>query len=336
MPPSGPAYEPGSTPVPSTLPAISIVTPTRNRRSVLLRAIESVQKQTLGDYEHIVVDDGSQDGTEAAVASIRDARLRYVRLDGHRGANAARNLAIDLAKSSLVTFLDSDDEFLSLRLERSVALFATDPGIDLAVSSFNSSKEGRLNAAVNRQARLTGPTLERVVSAQAVALAGSALTVRKTALKAVGGFDEDLWRFQDRDLLLRLAAAGYSAEFVEEIDWVKHRTADSISQRVHGYVESYGALLARHPSLRARYPDIAAYMVARRILGNLWQGRLGAIAADLRANDGAPALGFTPAKLAAGYVRGRRQRRSLARELKNPASVEHAGDAVGVPAVGKI
>ena len=79
------------------VPAISIVTPTRNRRAALLRAIESVRRQTLQDYEHIVVDDGSDDRTAEAVATVADKRLRFVRFDERRGANAARNHGIGLA-----------------------------------------------------------------------------------------------------------------------------------------------------------------------------------------------------------------------------------------------
>jgi glycosyltransferase involved in cell wall biosynthesis len=310
---------------PTRAPAISIVTPTRNRRDVLLRAIESVQKQTLDDYEHIVVDDGSEDGTEGAVLGIADRRLHYHRLDRHRGANAARNLGIGLARSPLVTFLDSDDRYLPFRLERTVPIFSAETRIDVAISSYAASKGGTAVRIVNGSAHLDNTALERVVITQAVALAGSALTVRKTALEAVGGFDVDLWRFQDRDLLLRLAAAGFGAEMLADVDWEKHHSADSISRQRHGYLDACAAFLRRHPRVRERYPDATAYMVARRILSDLSQGRFGALLADVRANRRDPALNFSVVRLVSGYVRGRSQRRRFAREARNAPAVRPIG-----------
>lgn len=298
-------------------PAITIVTPTRNRRVALLRAIESVRRQTLGDYEHIVVDDGSEDGTAAAVAGMADGRLRFVRFDRRRGANAARNCGVGLARSDLVTFLDSDDEFLPFRLERSVALFCADPAVDLSLSSFQVYKGGATKPTVNRSARLDALTLERTLTMQVTAIAGSAITVRRAALVAAGLFDETLWRFQDRDLLLRLAAAGYGAATIERIDWVKHYSPDSISIQRAGYVAAYGELLLRHPRISERYPDIAVYMVARRLLSNLLQGHVRDLVSDQRANRSMASLGFSPARLVAGYLRGRRQRREVFREIKD-------------------
>ena len=121
-------------------PQISVVTPTRNRREVLLRAIESVRAQSFQDYEHIVIDDGSTDASEEAARKVADPRVRFVKLDTWRGANAARNIGIGLARAPLITFLDSDDVFLPFRLEQSVTLFDSNSTIDLAISAFTKPK----------------------------------------------------------------------------------------------------------------------------------------------------------------------------------------------------
>lgn len=321
----------------TTLPAISIITPTYNRRETLLRAIASVRAQTFDDYEHIVVDDGSTDGTADIVADMQDSRLRYVRFDERRGANAARNHGIGLAKSNLVTFLDSDDEFLPLRLERSVALFAAQPGIDLSISSFEVCKDGRTKTpTVNRSARFSPRTLERAVTAQVTAIAGTAITVRKPAIEEAGLFDEGLWRLQDRDLLLRLAAAGYGAAIVEGIDWIKHHSHDSISRQRSGYVTAYGELLGRHAAVRDLYPDIATYMVARRLLNNILQGRISEFVSDYRANSSHEMLGFSVGKLVFGYLAGRKLRRQIVREVRNLPGPEMVGDRLQSPAMSRL
>ncbi|MBU2105763.1 MAG: glycosyltransferase, partial [Alphaproteobacteria bacterium] len=62
------------------MPAISIITPTFNRREALLRAVASVRAQGFQHYEHIIVDDGSTDGTADELSMLQDSRLRYVAL----------------------------------------------------------------------------------------------------------------------------------------------------------------------------------------------------------------------------------------------------------------
>jgi glycosyltransferase involved in cell wall biosynthesis len=321
----------------ATVPAISIITPTLNRREALSRAIASVRGQTFVDYEHIIVDDGSSDGTAEFVGTMADPRLRFARHERRMGANAARNRGLRMAQSDLVTFLDSDDEFLPSRLERSVNLFSVQPGVDLVISSFQTSKGGGApTPTVNRGARFDPDMLERAIVAQITAIAGSAITARKAAIERVGGFDEDLWRLQDRDLLLRFAEAGYGATVLEAIDWTKHHSVDSISRQRGGYVAAYGELLGRHPQVRERYPDIAAYMVARKMLNSLLQGRVPEAASDYQANRKSEHLGFPPASLVGGYAAGRRRRRQIAGEVNSlPGSGMAADGMLPSPALAR-
>jgi glycosyltransferase involved in cell wall biosynthesis len=89
-------------------PVFSIVIPTYNRAGFIRKTIQSVLDQTFGDFEVIVVDDGSTDNTAEIVQSITDERLIYLRKDNAERA-AARNLGTRHARGSYVTFLDSDD-----------------------------------------------------------------------------------------------------------------------------------------------------------------------------------------------------------------------------------
>lgn len=297
-------------------PSIAVITPTRNRREAVLRAVDSVRAQSLADWEHVVVDDGSTDGTGEALAARADDRLRVLSLPQWGGANAARNAGIRASRAPIVTFLDSDDVFLPTRLERIAALFDGDPGLAVTISSFDLDKNGTMRRISNPPARLDAAALEQAIVADIVSIAGSAITARRDALDRAGLFDETLMRLQDRDLLLRLSRH-HGALVLPEVDWVKRTSADSISLPHGGYVEAFAALVARHPRYRERYPILAAYMVARRLLARIVQGEVGGAMHDYRINRESPSLGHSAWSLVAAYGPGRRQRRRLRQALRD-------------------
>jgi glycosyltransferase involved in cell wall biosynthesis len=102
------------------LEPVSVIIPTYNRARLVPRAVASALAAMEPQDELIVVDDGSTDDTESALESFRD-RIRYVRTE-NRGVGAARNTGVAEACSPLISFLDSDDEWMAdgLRLRRSV------------------------------------------------------------------------------------------------------------------------------------------------------------------------------------------------------------------------
>ncbi len=116
-----------------TPPLVSVIVPTFNRATLVPRALASIIAQTFGDWEIILVDDGSTDGT-AALAARFTRRLgdqfRYL-WQPNAGASAARNAGIDAARGTFVAFLDSDDEFLPTKLERQLTLFQLEPSLGL-------------------------------------------------------------------------------------------------------------------------------------------------------------------------------------------------------------
>jgi glycosyltransferase involved in cell wall biosynthesis len=296
-------------------PLITVITPTHNRRDKVLRAVESVLSQSMPRLEHIVVDDGSTDGTEAALARIRDPRLIYVGAKW-RGANAARNAGIERARAPVVTFLDSDDVYLPHRLERTLARFDDNPALEVLISSYVSLKSGRTTNCVNRNAFLNSAMLERALVAQTIFIAGSAITARREALLAIGGYDSDITRMQDRELLLRLARR-FGAQLSEDLDWTKYNSENSISGRRDGYVEAYANLMGKHPHIARSYPHIPPYMITRQIIADILRGRIPEAFAGYMANRSSKALGYSLPELMHGYVRGRRWRRDLYDEFRD-------------------
>ncbi|MBF0531613.1 MAG: glycosyltransferase [Candidatus Omnitrophica bacterium] len=125
---------------------ISVIIPTYNRASMLVRAVRSVLMQEGVDLELIVVDDGSTDNTESTLAAICDSRVRYHRLAVTSGVSAARNAGLRLARGELIAFLDSDDEFLPGKLAKQARLFSElspQPGL-IFTNYWEQSRERRL------------------------------------------------------------------------------------------------------------------------------------------------------------------------------------------------
>ena len=96
---------------------ISVIIPTHNREKTIKKSIDSVLCQTYNNIEIIVVDDKSTDNTEEVINSIKDNRIKYIKLDENKGACFARNKGIELAQGKYIAFQDSDDEWLPQKLE---------------------------------------------------------------------------------------------------------------------------------------------------------------------------------------------------------------------------
>jgi glycosyltransferase involved in cell wall biosynthesis len=112
-------------------PAVSVIIPVYNRADYIGDAVASIRSQTFGDFELLVVDDGSTDSTVDRVRSIRDPRVRLVRHESNRGIPASRNTGLDHARGAFIAWLDSDDIARPRRLEEQVGFLRSNPGVAL-------------------------------------------------------------------------------------------------------------------------------------------------------------------------------------------------------------
>ena len=198
---------------------VSVVIPTYNRAHTVIDAVRSVLTQRYRDLELIVVDDGSTDDTAARLAAIADPRLRVI-TGRHAGVSAARNLGVSKASGQLVSFLDSDDLWHPDKLAVEVAFLARHPEVH-AVFTDLEKRHGeqvfpsfmRQTAVFSRRLRRAtypdGLILEaremRLTLLEEVPIKPSALTLRRAAFDAIGGFDEAWSSSEDWEFLLRLA-----------------------------------------------------------------------------------------------------------------------------------
>lgn len=125
----------------SRKPEISIILPTYNRADTIMRAIDSVLRQTFEDWELLIVDDGSTDGTDEVVRGI-DSRIRVVRQE-NAGTYVARNRGLQESVGPLITFLDSDDEWLPHYLEITRAFLRWSPEDHFVIAEHQEECDGQ-------------------------------------------------------------------------------------------------------------------------------------------------------------------------------------------------
>ena len=197
----------------SVAPLVSIVIPVFNRDGLLMRALESVERQEFRNFEVVLVDDGSADDPAATARKCAVSNLRLIRHPRNRGASASRNSGIAAAKGSLIAFLDSDDEWLPNKLALQVAALESSPqSVGVCATGYHLHKRGRhlrvcpqIPPGAYRSEVLFGCTISP----------GSTLLVRTEVFEKVGNFDETLRRLEDWDWLLRLTEH-YDLAFIGE------------------------------------------------------------------------------------------------------------------------
>jgi glycosyltransferase involved in cell wall biosynthesis len=204
----------------TTVP-ISVVVPVFNRADLLDSALESVTAQTVTPEEVIVVDDGSE-VPEAIEEVAHRHRARLIRQE-NAGPSAARNVGLASAKQPWVAFLDSDDMWLSRKLELQWTALSPTSGYGAVISNFRPvTRSGsfdetafEVNAAYQtiQKRRICGDVYELCAKSAGLALARSMfvqpsglLVERETALR-IGGFDTRMRRGEDHEFALRLFAA---------------------------------------------------------------------------------------------------------------------------------
>ena len=233
-----------------TEPLISVVIPAYNRAVKIVDALESVQRQSYVNWEAIVVDDGSTDGTPEVVERIarEDARIRLIRHETNRGAQAARNTGIRAAGGPWIAFLDSDDQFLPDSLE--MRLQAARRQNVLVVYSDGYILEPGQPRRLMKVRPLSGNVYRELLRYPGPMFQG--LLVAKEALEGIGGLDEEIQRFQEWETSIRLARA-YEFAFVSRPTFVYDYTTQDALTKTHWWGgRAYERIVRKHfwPMLR--------------------------------------------------------------------------------------
>lgn len=227
-----------------TVPLVSVVIPSYNCGPYLEATLGSVHRQTLSDYEVVVVDDGSTDDTLSILRRFQGPRFR-IQTQHRRGPAAARNRGIECSTGQYVAFLDADDIWAPDKLATQVALMEAGPMLGMCFtnwawldarpgtpSAFEAAQAslGRLESRPLRESAhlLTGPDLLTAFLLRGpVPCWTSTVMVRRRTLEQVGAFDEHLRVAEDTHLWLRLVKST-SVGYVDRVlAWRRVRPASA-------------------------------------------------------------------------------------------------------------
>src|SRR5437660_4655595 len=220
---------------------VSVIVPCYNLGEYLDEAVDSVLAQTFQDFEIVVVDDGSTDqATRRLLAAYEKPRTRVIRSE-NRGLPAAKNLGLAETTGPYVCMLDADDRLDPQLLAKSVAALDRDPSLAFVSHWLRTFGDESWEWTPSR---CDFPALLDVNTVNGAAL------VRRSALLAVGGFDESMRDgCEDWDAWISLVERGFKGAILPEVLFHYRRRPESMSRvmmRGEGHPRLYRRLTEKH------------------------------------------------------------------------------------------
>lgn len=243
---------------------VSVIIPLYNRQNTIVRAVESVLNQTYKNIEIIIVDDcSSDDGCKIIENKYKlNDRIHLIKLKKNSGACVARNVGIDAAKGKYIGFLDSDDEYLPLKIELQINKLVLSNS-EICVSSYQ-----RVNKA--------GVTQDFIINDDIMTslyynllycnFITTGVLFGKKECFANDKFDERLPRYQDWDLVLRLCKK-YIFTYVEQFTLLQEHQNISITSRTSHERTLYSLNLILEKHRTDYYKNKKAYQQINWLIG---------------------------------------------------------------------
>jgi glycosyltransferase involved in cell wall biosynthesis len=209
-------------------PLVSVLTPAFNAEPFIGAAIESILNQSFKNFEYIIVDDNSQDGTWKSIQSYaqKDSRIVAIRNDNNLGIAGNRNKALPLARGQFIAWQDADDISLASRLEHQVTFLQKHPEVAIVggyLQFFDEKGFKGIRKYPTQDAELRKVIFKYSPVAQPAAM------IRHSALKEAGEYDLEFPPAEDLDMTYRLC--------------IKHKMAN-LGEVVVLYRESPGSATA--------------------------------------------------------------------------------------------
>ncbi len=206
------------------MPTVSVIIHTYNNEKFIAETIKSVLRQTYKDYEIIVVDDGSEDGTRDALHPyMQDIRYHYKE---NGGIASAKNAGISLSNAEFIAFLDHDDLWIPDKLKIQMEYFDAHPQIGLVYAKY-ASFMGDKELRTKPEKGYSGWIFKELLSKSFVQT--STVMVKRECLDAVGPYDESFKLADEYDMFLRVAKR-FQCGFVDK-ELTRYRVHDRNASR---------------------------------------------------------------------------------------------------------
>lgn len=249
-------------------PLVSVITITRNRGNLIGRCIKSVLGQTYTNIEYIIVDGASEDNTDEVIASFKDDRLHYVKLDTNWPIKETLDHGISLCKGKYITFLDSDDEYLPEKIEKQVRKIESlheEYGLVYCWMTFYDNQSKKVLKI--QKPELRGDVRDEVIGGPI--LSGTpTLMFREELLRKLGGWKsmEELGIVSDWELCVRacqITKVDYVAESLvnvyENHESVRQSDEKYYSKYYERCIKCHSYFLNTYASAIERKPELGFY-----------------------------------------------------------------------------
>lgn len=195
-------------------PLVTIITVTRNRSSLISRAIESILSQTYRNIEYIIVDGASTDNTREVVGRYRDPRLQYIYLDKY-GRIPQTRAGFEASTGKYITFLDDDDEYLPTKVDKQVALIESLPSEYGFVYCWMTYFDNTSHRLLRRHKPELRGNVAHLVAEKPVVSGTPTFLFRRKVFEEFGGTFKEVGLDSDWELATRVCQK-YLVDFVPE------------------------------------------------------------------------------------------------------------------------
>lgn len=218
-------------------PVVSVIIPVYNRFEMAKEAVASVIGQTYRDLELIIVDDGSIDMTPLLPTYFADdLRVKYIKLKHSGMPGLVRNKGVDVARGKYIAFLDSDDLWVSGKLESQMKYLAKNPSCKIVHSRETWIRNGKTVSQAGFNHRRFGDIFEDAL--EKCIVGPSTVLIEKKLYEELGGFRDDLEIAEDYELWLRLCNSNSIGYIDEPLITKRAGHGDQLSEK-YGQIEIF-------------------------------------------------------------------------------------------------
>ncbi|RTY92347.1 glycosyltransferase family A protein [Flavobacterium sp. GT3R68] len=262
------------------MPFFSIVIPLYNKETFVENTLKSILSQSFSDYEIIIIDDCSTDGSLAIAKKFEDEKIRIIKHSINKGLSASRNTGIEHAKADYIAFLDADDLWKPFFLEKISELIQKFPNAGMYGTDYEEFYSEDL--VLDTQKNLEGFKKNEmkivddffISNSHQLIFCFSSVVIKKEVFKAVGLFDESITLGEDVDFNIRAnfeyPLAYYNGVCARYTIFSENQITNSnINTKTITDFNKYEILAKKKPSVK-QYLDVNRYFLAMdyKVAGN--------------------------------------------------------------------